>query len=125
MLLTEIAELLGITTDVLLKGEDAAEPEIRLLPPEERKSFDKMMFRIKVDSADGDTVRVNLPMALLKVAFETGMKIPGMKIGSTDCSDILGNIDLNQIILLAEQGMIGKLVEVQSADGDTVEITVE
>ncbi len=125
MLLTEIADIFGITTDVLLRGETAKEPEVTILPPEKRKSFNRMMFRINVNSSAGDIVRVNLPMALLKVAFETGMKIPGMKIGNTDCADILGNIDLGQIITLVEQGMIGKLVEVQSSDGSIVEIVVE
>ncbi len=125
LLLTEIADLFGITTDVLLRGESAREPDIKILPPEKRKDFNRMLLRIKVDSSDGDIVRVNLPMALLKVAFETGMKMPGMKIGDTDCANVLESIDLGQIITLVEQGVIGKLVEVQSSDGDTVEIAVE
>lgn len=119
LLLPQIAALFGVTTDILLKGEEP-EPTVRLLPPEERRSFDKMMLRINVNSADGDIVRVNLPMPLIKVAMEIGMKIPGV-----ENKEILQNIDMNQIIALVEQGLIGRLVEVQSADGDTVEVVVE
>ena len=111
--------MFGVTTDVLLKGEES-EPKVRLLPPEERRSFDKMMLRVNVKSADGDIVHVNLPMPLLKVAMEIGMKIPGV-----ENREILQSIDMNQIVALAEQGLIGRLVEVQSADGDTVEVVVE
>ena len=79
-----------------------------------------MMLRVNVNSADGDIVHVNLPMPLLKVAMEIGMKIPGV-----ENKEILQSIDMNQIVALAEQGLIGRLVEVQSADGDTVEVVVE
>ena len=37
----------------------------------------------------------------------------------------LKNIDFNQIFMLINAGVIGKLVEVESADGDIVSITVE
>jgi hypothetical protein len=35
-----------------------------------------MMFKIYVNSAEGDKVRVNLPMALVKVGLEMGLKMP-------------------------------------------------
>ena len=35
------------------------------------------------------------------------------------------DIDITQLIALAEQGIVGELVDVESADGDTVKITVE
>ena len=35
------------------------------------------------------------------------------------------DLDIEQIFKLVEQGVIGKLVEVESADGDTVEVFVE
>ena len=35
------------------------------------------------------------------------------------------NIDFKQIFALVKQGVVGKLMEVQSADGDVVEIRIE
>ena len=34
------------------------------------------MFKIYVNSAEGEKVRVNLPMALVKVGLEMGLKMP-------------------------------------------------
>jgi len=34
-------------------------------------------------------------------------------------------VDFAQLIALADKGVVGKLVEVESVDGDTVDIVVE
>lgn len=117
-LLPKIAEMLGVTVDELLSGE--TKKDTRVLPEEQRKNIDEMMFRIYVNSADGDKIRVNLPMALVKMGLEMGMKMP-----QVSGHDSLKDIDFEQLIYMVESGLIGKLVEVESADGDTVEIVVE
>jgi len=117
-LLPQLCKVLGITTDELLTGKN---DEVKLVPVEHRKSLDQLTLRIKVDSAQGDKVRVNLPMSLVKVGLEMGMDISGSVSGM----ESLKNVDLSKILELAEKGLIGKLVEVESADGDTVEIVVE
>jgi hypothetical protein len=35
------------------------------------------------------------------------------------------NIDWKSIMMMIENGVIGKLMEIESSDGDTVEIVVE
>lgn len=121
LLLPQLADLFGVTTDTLLKGE-TNEPAVRILPPEERKNFDQMMLRVNVNSANGDVVHVNLPMPLIKIALDIGMEIPKLndKLGVS-----LKDIDMEKIFTLVEQGVIGRLVEVQSANGDLVEVVVE
>ena len=37
----------------------------------------------------------------------------------------LKDIDLEAVLRMAESGVIGKLVEVESANGDNVEITID
>ena len=83
-----------------------------------------MMFRIVVDSADGDKVRVNIPCALLKVAIDCGMEMPVVS-GNETVNSAFKNIDLAKIFEMAEKGAIGNLVEVESADGDIISIFVE
>lgn len=39
--------------------------------------------------------------------------------------ELLQQVDLEQILMLVDEGLVGKLLEVQSADGDSVEIVVE
>ncbi|MEA4832157.1 MAG: helix-turn-helix transcriptional regulator [Oscillospiraceae bacterium] len=118
LLLPKIASMLGVTVDELLSDEP--KKETMILPVEQRKNIDDMVFRIRVLSSDGDKVRINLPMPLVKMLLEMGMKMPEIS-----GNDILKNIDFSQLIAMVEKGLIGKLVEVESADGDTVEIAVE
>ena len=117
-LLPQLCKVLGITTDELLTGKN---DEVKMIPAEHRKSLDELTLRIKVDSAQGDKIRVNLPMSLVKVGLEMGVDLSG----SINGVDALKNVDMSKLIDLVERGLIGKLVEVESADGDTVEIVVE
>lgn len=118
-LLPELSRILGVSIDEIVQGKKK-EPIVSILPEEERKDINKLMLRIVVDSEEGDRVRVNLPMALVKVAIETGISMPQI-----NGSEALKNIDFAQIFTLVENGAIGNLVEVDSADGDTVRIFVE
>ena len=117
-LLPQLCKVLGVTTDELLTGKN---DEVKLVPVEHRKPLEQLTMRIKVDSAQGDKVRVNLPMSLVKVGLEIGMDMSGSVSGMEN----LKNVDLGKVLELVEHGLIGKLVEVESADGDTVEIVVE
>ena len=120
-LLPRLAELLGVSVDELLSGKkEKLAQTAKVLPPEERKQIKDMMLRILVDSADGDHVRVNIPMALVQVALDMGMEMPQVSGNAA-----LKNIDLGQILELVRQGAIGNLVEVESSDGDVVRIYVE
>ena len=119
-LLPKLSQILGVTVDELLTGKTEEVSAVRVLPPEQRKDIKDMMLRIIVDSADGDKVRVNLPLALVQVCLEMGMQMP-----QVNDNDALKNIDFAQIIQLVQHGAVGTLVEVDSADGDVVRIFVE
>ena len=73
--LPKLAGLLGVSVDELLSGKQELAP-VRVLPPEERKDPRDMLLRITVDSAQGDRVRVNLPIALVEIGIEIGMEMP-------------------------------------------------
>ena len=117
--LPKLARLLGVTVHELLEGKEET-PAVRVLPPAERKDLKDMMLRVTVDSADGDRVRVNLPMALVEVAMEIGMEMPQI-----NGQDALKGIDMNKVLRLVREGLVGNLVEVDSADGDKVRVFVE
>jgi hypothetical protein len=48
----------------------------QIVPPSERKPIDKMILKIIIDSNDGDKVRVNLPISLIKIMIDGGAKMP-------------------------------------------------
>ena len=93
---------------------------VTLVPEDQRKDIKDMMLRIVVDSADGDKVRVNLPMALVQLAMEMGMEMP-----QVSGNDALKDINWAQVMELVRHGAMGNLVEVESVDGDIVRIFVE
>jgi len=120
-LLPQLAKTLGVTVDTLLTGAD--EPETRVLPKEQLKPAEQRIMRIVVNSSDGDKVRVNLPLGMISAFMKAGIGMDAIQLGNA--SDAMKKIDLAQVFALADQGLIGKLVEVESSDGDTVEIFVE
>ena len=79
-----------------------------------------MMLRILETSANGDRVRVNLPLAIIEVAIDSGLNM-----SQVSGNDALKNIDLNRIMDMVRQGAIGNLVEAESANGDSVQVFVE
>jgi transcriptional regulator with XRE-family HTH domain len=115
-LLASIAKLFETTTDYLLGIDQGPIVDYR---NETKKDIQKLVFRINIKSVQGDKVKVNLPMPLVLLALETGFtpKIDGR--------DVLKDIDLRKIIELVEQGVIGRIVEIESKEGDIVEIVVE
>lgn len=117
MIIPNLAELFGITTDELLTGKKV--PETAYLTVSERKDPDEMLFKIRVKSHDGDKVNVNIPVALARIALESNLlpDVNGMKA--------LKDIDIKKILSLVDVGVVGKLIEVESADDDIVEVYVE
>ena len=119
-LLPRLAGIFGVTTDYLLTGEQDRTPPVRMVPEKERKDLRDMMLRILVESNTGDKIRVNLPMQLVQVALDMGIELPQLS-----GNDALKSIDLGKILELVRQGVIGDLIQVESAEGDTVRIFVE
>lgn len=118
MLLPQLAQILNVSVDELLSNEPPK--ETFLVPVEKRKNSDDLVLKIIVNSAGGDKVKINIPLSLAK-AFSN----MGMNISQISNNDSLKNVDLEKIFMLLDNGVLGKLLEVESSDGDIVEIVVE
>ncbi len=80
------------------------------------------MFKIRILSADGDKVNVQIPLEFAKIALRNKRGIP--KLGDKlDKLDV--DLDFDQILDMIESGTRGKIVDIQSGDGDIVEIVIE
>ena len=119
-LLPLLAKILNVSVDELLTGESRMQNSVQMVPVAERKRIEEMILRVVVDSVDGDRVRVNLPMALVQTAIDMGVELSQLS-----GKGALQNIDLSQIMQLVQQGVVGNLVEAESAEGDVVRIYVE
>ena len=114
--MVEISEIFGVSVDYLL-GKNIDTPVVLETT---KKDINKMLLKMVVNSQDGDKVRINLPLALIKIGLDSGVTMPQIK-----GNDALKSIDWKQVLELVDQGVMGRLLEVESADGDIVEIYVE
>ena len=117
--LPKLARLFGVTVDELLEGKQEL-PAARVLPPEQRKDIKDMILRVTLDSAAGDKIRVNLPMALVEIAMEIGMEMPQI-----NGNEALKGIDMKKVLEMVRLGFVGNLLEMDSANGDKIRIFVE
>ena len=81
------------------------------------------MLRIKVRSKEKDNVNINLPLKFVSGMIKTFGKIPNVNING------MGNVDMDAmtktILDAIDGGMGGKIVDIQTEDGDIVEIVIE
>ena len=119
-LLPLLAKILGVSVDELLLGESTEVPVVKIVPENERKDIKDMLLRIVITSSDGDKVRVNLPLGIIQIAIESGFNMEQIS-----GNDSLKNIDLNRIMDMVKQGTVGNILEIESSDGDQIQIFVE
>ncbi|CEK37465.1 SHOCT-like domain-containing protein [Paraclostridium sordellii] len=89
--------------------------ENEFLKIDKNSSKEKMIY-IRVISSDGERVKVNIPIGFFKVLGSNSL------MGSANLDKY--NIDVNSIIDAVENGFEGRLVEVNSDDGDRVIIEI-
>jgi len=85
--------------------------------------FKIKMLRIKVRSKENDIVNINLPLAFVSGMIKTFGRIPNVNVNGMNDVDME---EMTKTILEAIDGGIGgKIVDIQTGDGDTVEIVIE
>ena len=82
------------------------------------------MFKIRILSNDGDRVNVQIPLEFAKVALKSQNK-RGKVMKLDKLNDMNVDIDFDAILDLIESGTLGKIVDIESGDGDKVEIVIE
>ncbi len=97
-----------------LGSEEEREPTV-VIPTKKKDQF--KMLKVFVDSADGDEVRVVLPIEFAKLLKNKNL---GGKIGDSDL-----DIDVDMLIQMVNSGVVGEIVNVKSSNGDVVKVVVE
>jgi hypothetical protein len=84
------------------------------------------VLHIRVNSGDGDKVNINIPLTFLKAAINAGTAVQLLnKSISPEKEGVFSHIDPEIIISSIESGVVGKIVDVKTVDGDIVEIYIE
>ena len=85
-----------------------------------KKPMNERMIRILVDSEDGERVRVNLPLSLVKMGIDINNKL---NVGGKSID--LNGIDLNQILSQIDGDLNGELITIDGKNGEQVRIIVD
>lgn len=85
-----------------------------------KKPINERMIRILVDSEDGERVRVNMPMSLVKLGIDINNKL---NVGGKSID--LNGIDLNQILTQIDGDLNGELITIDGKDGEKVRIILD
>ncbi|GGH86638.1 hypothetical protein JOD43_003529 [Pullulanibacillus pueri] len=82
-------------------------------------------LKIRVSSEEGDNVKVNLPVRLIKVGLRTGLSIAEKIPESAKYIKDINSQDIELILEAIENEMTGQIVEVTSPNGENVSVIIE
>ncbi|GIN63079.1 hypothetical protein J27TS8_30720 [Robertmurraya siralis] len=128
----EIAKILTMVQDGKIDADKGAEliqilqdkeesTELFVEKPKTNNYLDKML-KVRIQSTDNDNVTVNLPLKLVKVVLMAGHSIAA---SIPESEKYIKDIDINLIIDAIENELDGPIVDVKSANGDTVSVIIE
>jgi hypothetical protein len=124
----EITKVLTMVQEGKIDSEKGAElisvlkeKEAALEPKKLNKYLDKTL-KIRVVSKENDNVNVNVPIKLVKAILKTGHSIAA---SIPQSEQYVKDLDINLLIDAIENELDGNIVDIQSANGDTVKVTIE
>lgn len=126
----EITRVLTMIQEGKIDADKGSELIQALQEKEEtgNKSFEKTTsyldktLKIRVISAENDNVTVNLPIKLVKVVLMAGHSIAA---SIPQSEKYVKDIDINLIIEAIENELDGQIVDIKSANGDSVAVFIE
>lgn len=126
----EITRVLAMIQEGKIDADKGSELIQALQEKEEtgNKSFKKTTsyldktLKIRVVSVENDNVTVNLPIKLVKVVLMAGHSIAA---SIPQSEKYVKDIDINLIIDAIENELDGQIVDIKSANGDSVAVFIE
>lgn len=119
----EVLRILKMVEDGKISSDKAAELIEALKAPQaitnDPVDYSERMLRVKVNSADGDDVNINVPIKFVKGVLKSVGKI---NIGGEGGLD---KVDPQLISEAIDGNLVGKIVDIKSGDGDIVEVYIE
>ena len=119
---TITAEQARALMEALGEGEPAQEPAWEAPAIRSDVPYEDRMFRVIVDSADGDKVRVQVPVKAIKAILKITGKLPIQMSGDMEGVDIEALTET--VIQCLDSESIGDIIMVESADGDHIRVFI-
>jgi hypothetical protein len=128
MMKEEISKVLTMVQEGKIDSEKGAElisvlkeKEAASLLQKPNKYLDKTL-KIRVVSHENDNVNVNVPIKLVKALLKAGHSIAA---GIPQSEKYVKDVDINLLIEAIENELDGNIVDIKSANGDTVKVVIE
>ncbi len=119
-----LADLFGMTSDELLRGQSGT-PEGIVLASSTGKSVNEMNLKILVD-AGGTKVKINTPIQIIKALISSGMdmnQVLSMQGAKNEKAN--ASIDFDAILRMVDSGLCGNLMNIEvDDDGELIAISI-
>ena len=121
----EIAKIFAMVEEGKITSDEASEliaemkNETKSTP---NNSYLGKMLKIRVKSETQENVRMNIPIRLVKFLLKMGH---GIASQIPEAQKYVDDIDVDLLLEAIDNEMEGKIVDVQSDDGETVEVFIE
>lgn len=125
----DISSVLKMLQEDKISSEEAEEliSAIKEAPqenasPKKSSSFFGKMLKVRIKSAEKENVNVTVPVKIVKTVLKMGH---GIAAAIPQAREYIEDIDMNEVIDALENGVEGKIVDIQSDEGETIEIYIE
>jgi hypothetical protein len=98
------------------------EREVGSNPVSKSPAYADKMLKVRVVSAENDNISVNVPIKLVKVVLLAGHNIAA---SIPQSEKYVKDIDIGLLLEAIENELDGQIVDVKSANGDTISVTIE
>lgn len=123
----EIAKILTMVQEGKISSDEASEL-IQALKTDEKSesessnSYLGKMLKIRVQSDTQDNVNINVPIRLVKFFLKMGQ---GIAANIPEAKAYMEDIDFDLIIEAIDNELEGKIVDIESKEGETVAVYIE
>ena len=122
----EISKVLTMVQEGKIDSDKAAELIYVLkekeVPRAMSASYLDKTLKIRVVSKEHDNVNVNVPIKLVKAVLKAGH---GIALNVPQAEKYVKDLDIDLLIDAIENELDGQIVDIQSANGDTVAVVIE
>lgn len=121
----EIAKVIEMVQEGKINSDEAGEL-INALKNDSSNKRDEnylgKMLKIRVQSEQRENVNVNIPIRLVRFLLKMGH---GIAANIPEAKEYMKDIDIDLIMHAIDNEMEGKIVDIQSEEGETVAIYIE
>lgn len=120
----EIAKIIAMVQEGKIDSAEAGEL-ISALKESEQGTDDKYlnkMFKVRIKSESRDDVNVNIPLKFMRGLLKMGH---GIATNIPQASKYADDLDVDMLLHAIDNEIDGKIVDIQSANGDIVAVYIE